>query len=137
MCIAYWPQNGSNAVICRTDLGREYSRKLEQLRREEELIQEEELEAEALQKVDVNIAEEVILPIKAMLLVYLYGLYHQMPQVFVSSDPFSIMSMPIMREKTSQPLSEEAESTVKVFSNCHSLSLLLTIEHLNGHDRPQ
>lgn len=33
--------------VCRTDLGQEYARKLEQLRREEELIQEEALEAEA------------------------------------------------------------------------------------------
>lgn len=44
---------------CRTDLGSEYQRKLEQLKREEELIQEEELEAEAIAESSEPVAHKV------------------------------------------------------------------------------
>ena len=46
-------------VCCSTDLGQEYARKLEQLRREEELIQEEELEAEAFADPPEPVAHKV------------------------------------------------------------------------------
>ena len=49
----------SRPVCCSTDLGQEYARKLEQLRREEELIHEEELEAEAFADPKEPVAHKV------------------------------------------------------------------------------
>ena len=50
-------EGSCKAFACRTDLGTEYSRKLEQLRREEELIHEEELEAEGLEDTGIKSSE--------------------------------------------------------------------------------